>query len=287
MENLLRKCNERVVVVAEIGINHNGDLKTCTDMIDAAKWAGADAVKFQKRDVEVVYSQAELDAPRASPFGSTNRLLKHALEFTSSDYFAIQDHCARVGIPWFASPWDTHSVAFLETMECPAYKVASACVTDMGLIRAIAETKKPVIMSTGMSSLPEIKAAADQIGSWLALLVTTASYPCKVEDLNLARIGRFIDETVGMNWVNAIGYSGHEVGLWTTLCAVAMGARIVERHFTLDRTMWGSDQSASIEPQGMKKLVDEIRTFDKALGRSEIHRLPCEEVAYEKLRRFK
>ena len=270
-------------IIAEFGINHNGSLKIARQLIEAAKWAGADAVKFQKRTVDVVYTSKELAQPRGSPFGATNGDLKRGLEFNADEYEQISNQCFLRDIHWFASPWDVGSVEFLQKFDVPWYKVASACLTDIDLLRAINKTGKPVIVSTGMSTLEQIDVAVFELFAISGLLVCTSTYPAKVEELNLARIHTLMELYPELR----IGYSGHEVGIWTTLCAVAMGAEIVERHLTLDRSMWGSDQAASLEPKAFKKLVEEIRTFEQAFGDGEFRVLESERPVLKKLRRFK
>lgn len=272
-------------IVAELGINHNGSLDIARQLIEAAKWAGVDAVKFQKRTVDVVYTPEELARPRENPFGPTNGDLKRGLEFGTDEYEQISDWCFYNDIHWFASPWDVGSVGFLQKFDVPWYKVASACLTDLSLLHAINGTQKPVIISTGMSTLGQIGRAI-----WcfpdrqdISLLVCTSTYPAKVEELNLSRIETLMEVFPEFD----IGYSGHESGVWTTLCAVAMGARIVERHFTLDRAMWGTDQAASLEPKAFKKLVEEIRTFEQAFGTGQLDIIDSERPLLEKLRRFK
>ena len=273
-------------VVAELGINHNGSVQIAEALIDAAVAAGADAVKLQKRTVEVVYMPEDLARPRESPFGTTNGDLKRALEFDARQYAEIDAHCRARRIPWFASAWDVESVAFLDAFDVPAHKVASACLTDLALIAAMTKAGKPLILSTGMSTPEEIAAASRSVessGTSYALLVTTATYPAPIDQLHLRRLATL------QAWYPQIpiGYSGHETGLWTTLCAVAMGASIVERHLTLDRSAWGTDHAASLEPHALKKLIEEIRSFERAAGSSEIRRLPGEAAAWEKLRRVK
>ena len=249
-------------VVAEIGINHNGSVETACSLIDAAVAAGCDAVKFQKRSVEVVYSAEELDRPRSSPFGETNRELKMALELGEEEYSRVAQHCRERGIQWFASCWDEASVDFMESFAPPCYKIASASLTDLGLLRRHRETGRPIIASTGMSTMGEIEAAVEVLGDErLVLLHCTSTYPSKVEELNLRAI-----QTLEQRFRCPIGYSGHEVGLQTTVAAVALGACLVERHITLDRAMWGSDQAASVEPQGLTRLVRDIRAVERALG---------------------
>ena len=271
-------------VVAELGINHNGSVEIAKQLIDAAVAAGANAVKFQKRTVEVVYTPEELARPRENPFGKTNGDLKRGLEFSFEDYCEISDHCDVKEIQWFASPWDVESVAFLKGFGVPFYKVASACITDKALLSAITTTEKPVIISTGMSDEYQISDAVDFFGDTpMAILACTSTYPAAIVELNLARIYKLQQ----MFPRDTIGYSGHEVGIWSTLCAVAMGAKVVERHLTLDRAMWGSDQAASLEPPAFAKLITEIRDFEKAYGTEVLECLESERPILEKLRRVK
>jgi N-acetylneuraminate synthase len=268
-------------IVAEIGINHNGSIEIAKKLIDVAKSAGADAVKFQKRSVEIVYTPEELARPRESPFGTTNGDLKKGLEFGYEDYREIDDYCTSKWITWFASPWDVESVKFLENFDVPAYKVASACVTDENLLDAIGDTEKPVIISTGMSTQRQIDNAL--LGLNAALLACTSTYPCELKDLRLNRI-----LNMGILYPEIpIGWSHHAVSPWPALCAVAMGAKIVECHITLDRAMFGSDQAASLEPAAFKKLVQEIRDFEIARGDGHIGPIEAEMPVLEKLRRFK
>jgi N-acetylneuraminate synthase len=250
-------------IIAEIGINANSSVEIAKKLIDIAKFAGCDAVKFQKRTVDVVYSPEELLKPRETPFGSTNGDLKRALEFGLDDYAEIDKYCKEKEIPWFASCWDIQSVDFIEQFNPPIHKIASACITDEVLIQKIRSTGKYIIMSTGMSDMKVVKKAVGCIGyNNLALLHCIGIYPAKPEDLNLNAIRTLQKEFPS----NIVGYSGHEVGLSTTVAAVAMGAKIVERHITLDRAMWGSDQAASVEPQGLIKLVRDIRNVESAMG---------------------
>jgi N-acetylneuraminate synthase len=249
-------------VVAEIGINHNGSLDTAKQLIDAAVAAGCDAVKFQKRTVEVVYSAEELARPRESPFGMTNGDLKHGLEFGADQYAEIDRYCAGKKIMWFASCWDEASVDVIEQFKPPCYKIASASLTDDNLLRHHRKTGRPLIVSTGMSTLEQIDHSVEVLGQRdLILLHTTSTYPSDLAELNLRAIPR-MRERYGI----PIGYSGHEVGLYTTLAAAVLGACVVERHITLDRAMWGSDQAASVEPQGFARLVKDIRAVELAMG---------------------
>jgi len=249
-------------VIAEIGINHNGDLELAKRLIDAAAAAGCDAVKFQKRTVEVVYSPEELARPRESPFGSTNGDLKRALEFSEKQYREIDKYCRAKGIAWFVSCWDEGAVDFMESFDLPCYKIASASLTDENLLRYHRRMKRPIILSTGMSTLDEIRKSVEILGREdLVVLHCTSTYPSQPEELNLRVI-----ETLRGEFKCPIGYSGHEVGLQTSVAAVVLGAVVVERHITLDRAMWGSDQAASVEPQGFARLVRDIRVVEKALG---------------------
>jgi N-acetylneuraminate synthase len=268
-------------VVGEIGINHNGDLDLARKLISAAALASCDAVKFQKRTVDVVYSAEELARPRESPFGDTNGDLKHGLEFDEDDYRAIADYCGIHGLPWYASCWDSASVDVIEQFDPPCYKIASASLTDDALLRRHRETGKPLVLSTGMSSVEEIDHALEVLGAAdLVLLHTTSTYPAAVEELNLSAIAT-LRERYGV----PVGYSGHEVGLAPSLAAAALGACMIERHITLDRAMWGSDQAASVEPHGIARLVRDIRTVESAMGDGVKRVYESELPVLEKLRR--
>jgi N-acetylneuraminate synthase len=268
-------------VVAEIGINHNGDLNLAKELIDAASEAGCDAVKFQKRTVDVVYSPEELARPRENPFGPTNGDLKRGLEFGADQYAEIDRYCKGKEIAWFASCWDEGSVDFLEQFNPPCYKIASASLTDDNLLRYHRKTGRPLIVSTGMSTLEQIDHAVEVVGRRaLILLHATSTYPSKVEELNLRVIPRLL-ERYGV----PIGYSGHEVGLYTTLAAAVLGACVVERHITLNRAMWGSDQAASVEPQGFARLVKDIRAVEAAMGDGAKRVYESEIPVMQKLRR--
>lgn len=267
--------------ISEIGINHNGDLSIAKRLIDGSALAGADAVKFQKRTVEVVYSAEELARPRESPFGSTNGDLKRGLEFGHEAYRAIHSYSAERGLAWFASCWDEASVDFLENFDPPAYKIASASLTDDALLQHHRTMGRPIILSTGMSTLAQIDHAVDVLGTEdLILLHTVSTYPAKPADLNLRMIPVLKDR-----YAIPVGYSGHETGLASTLAAVALGACIVERHVTLDRAMWGTDQAASIEPQGLMKLIRDIRVVEQSLGDGQKKLLEEEIPIQKKLRR--
>ena len=272
-----------VYVIGEIGINHNGDLRNAFALIDAAKAAGMDAVKFQKRTPEVCTPRDQWGIERDTPWGRMTYLdYRHRVEFSAEDYRQIDEYCQEVGIDWFASPWDVESVDFLGAFNQPAFKVASACLTDDTLLRAMRSTGKTVILSTGMSTPDQIRHAVEVLGSRNIILChATSTYPAPPEQLNLRMI-----ETLAAEYPNVpVGYSGHEVGLQTTLCAVALGAVLVERHITLDRAMWGSDQSASVEPEGMRRLVRDIRVLEASLGDGVKQVYPGELSAMKKLRR--
>jgi len=268
-------------VVAEIGINHNGDMGLTHQLIDVAINAGCNAVKFQKRTVDVVYSAAELARFRESPFGTTNGELKRALEFGREQYSEIDAHCRKSGIVWFASPWDEASVDFLEEFAVPCYKIASASLTDDNLLRHIRATKKPIILSTGMSTLAQVDHAVEILGKRdLILLHATSTYPAHYHELNLKVI-----PVLARRYDLPVGYSGHETGIASSVAAVALGAVMVERHLTLDRAMWGSDQAASLEPNGMTRLIRDIRLVETAFGDGEKRLLEREKPIMDKLRR--
>ena len=249
-------------IVAEIGINHNGDIDIAKRLIDLAKFSGCDAVKFQKRTIEIVYTPEELAKPRESPFGTTNGDLKYGLEFGTEEYEEIDRYCREKRIPWFASCWDERSVDFIERFDVPCYKIASPSLTDDDLIRYTRSRGKPVILSTGMSSLEQIDHAVDVLGSEdLVLLQATSTYPAEYSELNLSVIPR-LKKCYGV----PVGYSGHETGIPSSVAAAALGACVVERHITLERAMWGSDQAASLGPSGIIKMVSSIRLVEIAMG---------------------
>jgi N-acetylneuraminate synthase len=270
-------------IVAEIGINHNGNVKIAKQLIDIAKEAGCDAVKFQKRTIDVVYTPEDLARPRENPFGPTNGDLKRGLEFGKKEYFQINAYCKKKDIMWFASPWDPQSVDFLEKFKVPCYKIASACLTDDKLLKKVRSTGKPVILSTGMSTPSQIKHAVSILGKKkLALLQCTATYPSQLDDLNLNTLLWF-----RKTFPFPVGYSGHETGIVESVMAVVLGASIVERHVTLDRSMWGSDQAASLEPGGLQRTVRDIRNVPIVLGSAEKTLLEAEVPVLQKLRRVK
>jgi N-acetylneuraminate synthase len=271
-----------VYVIAEIGINHNGDLDIAKQLIDVAVGAGCDAVKFQKRTPEICVPAAQRDQIRETPWGEMTYLdYKYKVEFEHDEYAAIDDYCRQHEIQWFASPWDVPSVDFLEKMNVVAHKVASACITDDELLAAMADTGKPVILSTGMSTIDEVDHAVEILGhDNVILLHTTSTYPCPAEEVNLRTI-----DTLRDRYDMMVGYSGHERGLQVSLAAVAMGAVALERHVTLDRTMWGSDHAASLEPQGIQHLVRDVRIIETAFGDGIKRVFPGEEEPRKRLRR--
>jgi N-acetylneuraminate synthase len=269
-------------VVAEIGINHNGDIDIAKKLIDVAASAGCDAVKFQKRTVEVVYTKEELARPRESPFGQTNGDLKRGLEFGLEQYRMIDAYCRDKGIVWFASCWDEESVDFINQFHPPAYKIASACLTDDDLLIYTRAKGKPVILSTGMSSLDQIDHAVKILGRKdLVILHSSSTYPAHYEELNLRVI-----PVLHHQFAVPIGYSGHETGIPSSTAAVAIGACMIERHVTLDRAMWGSDHAASLEPNGITRLVRDIRLVETALGDGVKRVLERELSMIQKLRRI-
>lgn len=306
---------EPTFIIAEIGINHNGSVDIAKKLIDLAVANGCQAVKFQKRTVETVYTPEELAKDRAfdesflihageraerhgqdplppeartrladDPAKTTNGDLKRILEFGEAEYRDLDAYCKEKGIMWTASPWDEASVDFLEKFNVPFYKIGSASLTDTGLLKKVHATGKPVVLSTGMSTMEQIRHAAALLeGSPLALLHCVSTYPAKDEDLNFSVIGTLSSEFPSI----PIGYSGHENGSTLAVCAVALGACIIERHITLDRTMPGSDQAASLEPFRLELMVGNIRRFERALGDGVKRVVPSEQPILEKLRRVK
>jgi len=268
-------------VIAEIGINHNGDVETAKRLIDVAVEAKCNAVKFQKRTIEVVYSAEELARPRESPFGNTNGDLKYGLEFGLDEYKAIDQYCMEKEIPWLASCWDEQSVDFISQFDVPCYKIASASLTDDGLLRHTRAKGKPVFLSTGMSILEQVDHAVELLGKEeLVVLHSCSTYPAYYEELNLRVI-----PMLAQRYNIPIGYSGHETGLPSSVAAVALGASIVERHITLDRSMWGSDHAASLEPNGITRLVRDIRLIEISMGDGVKRVIEREVPIMKKLRR--
>jgi N-acetylneuraminate synthase len=250
-------------VIAEIGINHNGDLELAKRLIDAAKLAGADAVKFQKRTPELAVPPAQRNIPRETPWGVMSYMeYRTRIEFGETEYREIQQYCAARDLQWFASVWDEPSVDFMEAFSPVCHKIPSAALTDTALLTRVKATKRPVIMSTGMSTMKQICAAVALLGQeQLVLLHCTSTYPAKADEINLRVIS-----SLGQEFDCPIGYSGHEVGLQISYAAIAVGAVVLERHITLDRAMWGTDQAASVEPWGFSRLMRDIRVIERALG---------------------
>jgi len=271
-----------VYLIAEIGINHNGDIDTAKKLIDVAVSTGFDAVKFQKRTPEICVPIDQQKKMRETPWGYISYLdYKKKIEFEEEEFKIVDSYCREKNITWFASPWDEPSVDFMEGFDTPAYKIPSALLTDGDLLRKVRTTNKPVILSTGMSSMEQIRMAVDILGTdHLAITHCTSAYPCEPSELNLRMI-----ETLRKEFSCGIGYSGHEVGLQSSLAAVALGAVCLERHITLDRSMWGTDQSASVEPPGMKRLVRSVRVIEESLGDGIKKVYPSELPIMEKLRR--
>ena len=286
-----------IYVICEIGINHNGSLETAKQLIDAAKEAGADAAKFQARTIELVYLPAELARPRESPFGTTNGDLKRGLEFSVDQYAVLDRYCHDVGIAWSASCWDVQSVTRIAAFRPPWLKIPSALITDESLLQAYCESGMPLLMSTGMSTWEEIDRAVNlcqpsarpymqEMGvpypgtPTLTLLHCHASYPSPLDELNLACI-QSLKDRYGL----PVGYSSHSVSPWPCLMAAVCGAEVIEFHLTLDRSMWGSDQAASLEPHAAKKLIEEIRTWEICKGDGEKRIYASELPAKAKLRR--
>lgn len=271
-----------IFFIAEVGINHNGDIGICKELIDVAVDAGCDAVKFQKRDINEVYTKDFLDSPRESPWGKTQRAQKEGLEFSKQQYEEIASYCGKKGIEWFASAWDTNSQDFLRQFDCKFNKIASAMIVHHDLLRMVAQEGKHTFISTGMSTYDDIQKAVDifrDAGCPFELMHTISTYPMRDEDANLRLI-----KTLRDRYQCDVGYSGHEVGLAISYAAAAMGITSLERHITLDRAMYGSDQAASIEPQGLRQLVGAVRKIEKAMGDGEKRLIDLEVPIARKLR---
>ena len=255
---------KKIFIIGEIGINHNGDIKTCEDLIKTAKVSGCDAVKFQKRDINKVYTQEYLDATRESPWGKTQRDQKLGLEFDLNDYKQIDLICKKLNIEWFASAWDLNSQDFLKKFDTKYNKIASPMIVYEELLFEVAKEKKHTFISTGMCEIDNIQRAVEifkKENCSFELMHCISTYPMKPEDANLRMI-----ETLRKKFSCDVGYSGHESGLAISVAASSLGITSLERHITLDRTMYGSDQSASIEPNGLKNLIDQVRKVEKAMG---------------------
>jgi len=253
-----------ITIIAEIGINHNGDMKICKQLIDVAKDSGADCVKFQKRDINQVYTQEFLDSPRESQWGKTQRDQKTGLEFGLEEYQEIENYCSEKEIDWFASAWDINSQKFLRQFNSKYNKVASAMIVHTELLKEIASEEKHTFISTGMTTYDDIQNAVDifrEADCSFELMHTVSTYPMKDEHANLRVI-----ETLRKKFQCNVGYSGHEPGLAISYAAAALGITSLERHITLDRSMYGSDQSASVEPNGFRNLIGAVRKIEKAMG---------------------
>ena len=271
-----------IFVIAEIGINHNGDLAVAKKLIDGATFCGADAVKFQKRTIDTVYNKEVLDSPRESPWGTTQRAQKMGLEFGLDQYREIDRYCRERNVPWFASAWDLGAQAFLRQFNCKYNKLASAQLTNLPLAKMIAEEKKYTFVSTGMSNLEEIDRVVEifrAAGCPFELMHCNSTNPMPVEQANLRCM-----ETLRQRYSCKVGYSGHESGLAISVAAAAMGATSIERHITLDRAMYGSDQAASVEIVGLERLVRDIRAIERAFGDGVKRITETEAKAREKLK---
>lgn len=271
-------------IIGEVGINHNGDVDLAKKLVDVASLAGADAVKFQKRTVELVYTKEQLDVPRESPWGTTNREQKMGLEFGKDEYKEIGEYCKNKKIEWFASAWDTESQKFLRQFDLKYNKVASPMLTDIEVVNLVAEEGKHTFISTGMSDFKEIDATVKIFKKHncpFELMHTTSTYPTKDEEVNLRVI-----ETLKNRYKCKVGYSGHEVGLAVSYAAVALRVSSLERHITLDRAMYGSDQAASVEPMGFMQLCGAVRKIEKAIGDGQKRILESELPIRKKLRGY-
>jgi N-acetylneuraminate synthase len=268
-------------IIAEIGINHNGDINIAKKLITVAAAAGCSAVKFQKRNPELCVPVSQRDLIRETPWGNMTYFeYKKKVEFGEEEYQIIDKYCKEIGIAWFTSAWDADSVDFVEKFNTPCYKVPAAKLTDDKLLEHTKQYGRPIILSTGMSSLEQVDHAVDVLGKDnLILLHCCSAYPAAYEDLNL-RLIKFLKERYNV----PVGYSGHETGLPTSIAATVLGACVIERHITLDRAMWGSDHAASLEPNGLNRLIRDIRLIEKSMGDGIKRILPSEEPIIKKLR---
>lgn len=273
---------KRAVLVGEIGINHNGNIDIAKALIDVAVAARLDYVKFQKRTIDLVYTKVELDSLRESPWGNTFRQQKEGLEFGKKEYDEIDKYCRERGIGWFASPWDVESVKFLENYDCPYIKIASPMMTNFVLLREVKQTKKSVIISTGMSTAKEVNEVLDYLYDQVKyILACTSTYPTPLEEVNLSFIKTLKERTPKYT----IGYSNHSPGILFPVVAAAFGAEMIELHITLDRTLPGSDHASSVEPGQIMKLVKYVEALQFAMGDGEWHVFPNEEKIKKKLRK--
>ena len=271
-----------IFIIAEIGINHNGSVEIAKQLIDVAMDAGADAVKFQKRTIDLVYTKEMLDSPRQSPWGTTQRAQKEGLEFGIKEYNEIDAYCKEKGIEWFASAWDLESKKFLRQYNCKYNKIASAMIVYEDLLKEVASEKKHTFISTGMTEFKQIDRAVEifrNAGCPFELMHCVSTYPMDDEDANLNRI-----KTLRVRYQCNVGYSGHEVGLAVSYGAAALGITSLERHITLDRAMYGSDQAASVESNGLRQLIGAVRKIEKAMGNGNIAMNPKEITIAKKLR---
>ncbi len=270
----------KIKIICEIGINHNGDINIAKELIDIAKEAGADVVKFQKRTISKVYSKDILDQHRESPWGTTQREQKEGLEFSFSDYKEIDDYCKKNNIQWFASAWDVESLKFLDQFNLKYNKVASAMIVDEDFLKQVANRKLHTYISTGMSTVENINNAVEIFRNAkcsFELMHCVSTYPMKPEDANLKTI-----EALKQKYKCNVGYSGHETGVAVSVAAAALGITSLERHITLDRSMYGSDQSASLEPRGLRELVGSIRLVEKCIGVEQVGNITDEEIPIAK-----
>ena len=273
---------KKTFIIAEIGINHNGDIELAKKLIDVASRAGCDAVKFQKRDLDTVYTKEELDKPRKSPWGTTQREQKEGLEFSKKEYDFIDKYCKEKGIIWFASAWDIKSLVFLDNYNLKYNKIASAMITNIDFLKEVAKRKKYTFISTGMSGYNEIDKAVDLFKASdcpFELMHSVSAYPSPEDQLNLNIIQRLVKK-----YNCPVGYSGHEPSVSPSIVAVTLGANSIERHITLDRSMYGSDQSASLEEKGLEQLVSIIRKILIVIGKEDKKMLDCEIEVAKKLR---
>ena len=273
---------KNIFIIAEVGINHNGDIGIAKKLIEMAKQSGCDAVKFQKRSIDVVYSKSELDQPRESPWGTTQREQKEGLEFGKVEFDEIESFCKSIDIEWFASAWDIESLKFLDTYNCKYQKIASALITHLVFLEEAAKRKKHTFISTGMSDYSTIDKAVNifkKNNCSFELMHTVSAYPCPEDQLNLHLIKKLKDK-----YKCNVGYSGHEPSVSPSVVAICLGATSLERHITLDRSMYGSDQSASLEKSGLNELVSIIRKIPKVVGNEEKKIFDCEKNVAKKLR---
>jgi len=272
-----------IVLVGELGINHNGDINIAKKLMDVSSLAGLDYIKFQKRDIDSVYTQEFLDSPRESPWGTTQRDQKNGIELKEKDYTEISSYIKQKEIKgWFGSPWDINSVKFLSNFDCPYIKIASSSITDFELLEAIKATNIPVIISTGMSTKKEVDACIKYLQDQIEyILACKSTYPTKNKDMNMNFIKTLKHTYIGYK----IGFSNHSAGIQFCMIAAALGAEMIEFHITLDRSMYGSDQSASIETQGLLKIASHVKAIKEGMGSGDWIITPGEEIIREKLRK--